>query len=473
MTCYDLVVIGAGSGGLAASRKAASYGKKVAIIEKYRTGGTCVIRGCVPKKMCFNLANLYGGIHHHFNRYGITVDNPKFDYPTFKLHRDKYIEKLEQIYTNNLSKDGVELIKGTAIFSNDAVERSLFNINVDTNSGPLKIQSKQLIIACGLKPNWPSIPGSDLGISSDEFFLLNYIPSKVVVVGAGYIAVELAGVLRSLGSDVTLVVRSKVLRTFDEMIRTEVANNLIKNGVKIVYDKVVSLSGTSKRTWDQGRNILVKCNNNSFDNVDEVLFAIGRIPDIDRLGLHYLNINMNNGFIDVNDIQETNVPNVYAIGDITGNHELTPVAIKAGRTLGDRLYGNKSSKVDYSFVPSVVFSHPPVGCVGLTEEEAKSKYNDIKIYQSTFVNLFDSPYANLPVEVAMGYSGGLEKQKTKYKIICKGENEKIIGLHMVGNGSDEILQGFAVAIRMGATKDDFDSTIAIHPTAAEELVTMK
>ena len=354
---FDLIVVGAGSGGLAASRKAASYGKKVAVIEKYRPGGTCVIRGCVPKKMTYNLANLYDNVHHHFKRYGISVANPSFDYALFKEHRDKYIDKLENIYRNNLKKDGVELIMGTAHFDKDAFNQGIFSVDVTTSNGLQKIQGKQLIIACGLKPNWPKIPGSEFGITSDEFFLLNYMPTKVVVVGAGYIAIELAGAMRSLGADVTLVVRSKVLRTFDDMIRTEVAHNMTRDGIKIVYGSVSKVVGKSKeRNWNHGRDLAVTINDQVVDNVDEILFAIGRIPDTERLGLSNLNVELlDNGFIKTTEYQETNIPNLFAIGDITGKHELTPVAIKAGRTLGDRLFGGKNTKVDHNFVPSVFY----------------------------------------------------------------------------------------------------------------------
>ena len=326
---FDLIVVGAGSGGLASSRRAAKYGARVAVIEKYRPGGTCVIRGCVPKKMTYNFANLYDSISHHFKRYSISVENPQHNYKQFKLHRDKYIDKLETIYRNNLKKDGVELIMGTASFTKDACQSDFYNVDVSTQNGLQRLQTKKLIIACGLKPNWPSIPGANRGITSDEFFLLNYLPKKVVVVGGGYIAVELASAMNSLGSDVTLVVRSKVLRSFDTMISEEVTQNMVNSGIKIVYGHVTELKGTEARTWESGRDLAVTINDKVESNVDEVLFAIGRIPDSEKLNLTHLGIDLSeNGYIKVNDVQETNKQGIYAIGDITGNHELTPVAIK-------------------------------------------------------------------------------------------------------------------------------------------------
>eukprot|EP00834_Sanchytrium_tribonematis_P007880 NODE_794_length_3854_cov_0.407082.p1 type:complete len:483 gc:universal NODE_794_length_3854_cov_0.407082:1959-3407(+) len=475
---FDCIVIGAGSGGLAASRRIASYGKKVAVIEKYRPGGTCVIRGCVPKKMTYNLANLVDNFHHHFPRYSINSSLNSVNYSNFKNHRDEYINKLENIYRNNLRKDGVELIEGLALFHDQSISNEQFSIKVIANNQEQELKAKKIIIACGTKPHLPEITGSDLGITSDEFFLMSYIPKNIVIVGGGYIAVEIAGMLNSLGSNVTLIVRSTILRSFDEMIQQQVAKNISKSGIKIVHGTVEEIRGSLQkpRTFEKGNNLSVKFSNSStVENVDEVLFAIGRVPDTEKLGLNYLKeLNLEDGFVQTNELQETNIPGIFAIGDITGHDMLTPVAIKAGRTLGDRIFGGKNTKVDYSMVPSVVFSHPPVGSCGLSESEAVEKYgkDNVSCYVSTFVNLFDSPYNHLPIPEAMGYQGNLEKQFTKYKLVCKGATEQVVGLHMVGEASDEILQGFAVAMRMGATKQDFDDTIAIHPTAAEELVTM-
>jgi len=323
----------------------------------------------------------------------------------------------------------------------------------------------KILIAVGGKPTWPDIPGAELGISSDGFFELDQLPKKAVVVGAGYIAVEMAGILNALGSDVTLVIRKdKVLRSFDDMISERVTEELIESGITVLKNtQVVEVKGSC-----EGGAKTVTTNakeDNVIQDVDCILWAIGRVPNVQGLGLEKEAAGVDSrpsGHIIVDEWQNTSNPNVFALGDVTGKWELTPVAIAAGRRLAHRLFDGKDDlKLDYENIPSVVFSHPPVGTIGMTEREARVKFGseNVKVYQSTFT----------PMYFAMTE----RKQKCSMKLVCAGENEKVVGLHMIGRQVDEILQGFGVAIRMGATKKDFDNVVAIHPTSAEELVTMR
>ncbi|KAH9488315.1 hypothetical protein Btru_063767 [Bulinus truncatus] len=445
---FDYLVIGGGSGGLASARRAAEFGIKAAIIEEGRWGGTCVNVGCVPKKVMYYTATHAEMIHEH-KGYGFDVDFKGFDFKRIKKSRDEYIKRLNGIYESNLDKSKVEKITGHAMFTSDN--------SVEVNGE--QYSADHILIATGGRPTIPSIPGAEHGITSDGFFELEDLPRKVVVVGAGYIAVELAGVLNALGSNTSLLIRyDQVLRTFDGLISKTVTDNLETAGVKIWRRTEVS-----EVVKESDGTLTLKTNTEVISNVDCLLWAIGRSPNSDNLGLDRVGISVDkHNNIEVDEYQNTSVKGIYALGDVCGKALLTPVAIAAGRRLAHRLFdGKKDLKLDYTSIPTVVFSHPPVGTVGLTEEEAERKYgrDKLKIYTSNF----------LPMYYAMTEN----KVRCNMKLICVLSEEKVVGLHMIGQGCDEILQGFGVAIKMGATKAQFDECVAIHPTSAEELVTMR
>jgi glutathione reductase (NADPH) len=445
---FDLLVIGAGSGGIAFARRAAEFGVKAAIFEEGRWGGTCVNVGCVPKKVMFNTA-LHAEFIKDHKGYGFDVDVKKFDWGTIKQSRDNYIKRLNEIYKTNLDNSKIERIVGHAKFIDDKT--------VEANGQ--KYTADHILISTGGRPVIPDIPGAEYGISSDGFFDLENLPKKVVVVGAGYIAVELAGVFGALGADTSILIRyDQVLRTFDSMISTAVTDNLKLGGVT-----VVGKTNVSKVVKDSDGTLTIETDNRSIDKVDCLLWAVGRTANADTIGLDTVGVSVDKqGNIEVDEFQNTNVKGVYALGDVCGKALLTPVAIAAGRRLAHRLFDNKKDlKLDYSNIPTVVFSHPPVGTIGLTEEEAVQKYGKekLKIYTSNFVPMY---YAVLE-----------HKIRCNMKLICALPDEKVVGLHMVGQGCDEMLQGFGVAIKMGATKAQFDSCVAIHPTSSEELVTLR
>lgn len=445
---YDYLVIGGGSGGIASARRAAEFGAKVALIESGKLGGTCVNVGCVPKKLSFYCA-LHAEIIEDHKDYGFDVVVDKFNWNIFKKKRDDYIKYLNEVYRKNLDKSNVIRITGKAKF----VDKSIVEVNGKQYFG------KHILIATGGYPAVPSIPGAEFGITSDGFFELEDIPKKVVIAGAGYIAVELAGILNSLGSKVFLVIRGdKVLRTFDSTISTAITEEIEASGINIV--KRETLTNVEKNE-DQNLTITLS-STNIISNVNCLLWAIGRKPnsdlDLDKVGIEKDKMD----FIKVDEYQNTSCADVYALGDVCGKWLLTPVAIAAGRLLAHRLFDDKPDlKLDYVNIPSVVFSHPPIGTVGLTEEQAVSTYRreNLKIYRTAFTPLYNAMTK--------------KKQKTIMKLICLGKEEKVIGLHMIGMGCDEILQGFAVAIKMGALKKHFDDCVAIHPTSAEELVTLR
>lgn len=444
---YDLIVIGGGSGGLAHAQRAAEYGARALVVEWGRLGGTCVNVGCVPKKVMWYAAEQ---MHHfaHAPDYGFSVDVDGHDWPRLKEARDAYVKRLNDIYAGNLEKKGVEHVAGEGRV-------------IDANTvavGDTHYATKNIVIATGGRPIEPRCPGHDLGITSDDFFDLEERPDRVLIAGSGYIAVELGGVLNALGSEVEIVVRKDgIVRSFDPMLGGELMTAMRDSGITISTEAhPASLEKTSDgivMTSDDGRR---------FGPVDCFLWAVGRAPNTERLGLDKAGVELDGfGYVKVDAYQATNVPNVFAIGDVTGAVHLTPVAIAAGRRLADRLYGGMAGRhLDYSNIPTVIFSHPPMGTVGLTEPEARKEYGDaVKVYKSSFV--------------AMYYALGAKKGWTHMKLIVVGEEERVVGCHIIGDGADEMLQGFAVAIKMGATKTDFDDTVAIHPTSAEELVTMR
>lgn len=457
----DYLVIGGGSGGLASARRASGmYGAKTIAVENKRLGGTCVNVGCVPKKVTWNAAAMAETIKEAHN-YGFSVQQTApFDWPLFTKKRAAYIKRLNGIYEKNLKNDKVEYLHGTASFK----DQHTVSVKLDDES-EVSIKAKKILIAVGGHPSIPDVEGAEHGITSDGFFELEQQPKKVAVVGAGYIAVEMAGMFHALGTETHLFIRhDKFLRTFDPMVQEKVVQEYERQGIILHKNskqtKLEDLQTGGKRltyTDDNGDGIL---------DVDTVLWAIGRAPELERLNIDASGVKLNEKkHIPVDDYQNTNIPHIYALGDVCDKqYELTPVAIAAGRRLSDRLFGGKEdAKLEYDNIPSVVFSHPVVGSIGLTEPEAREKYGDdnIKIYQASFTAMY---YSMMEPE---------DKGPTAYKLICAGKEEKVVGLHILGTGSDEILQGFGVAIKMGATKADFDRCVAIHPTSAEELVTMK
>lgn len=446
---YDLICIGAGSGGIATARRAASYGARCAVVESARLGGTCVNVGCVPKKVMWQAAHA-AEVMERAGDYGFSGVEPRLDWSVLVAAREAYIERLNGIYDRNLDKSGVDVIRGHARF-------------VDANTvevDGMHYTAEHFVIATGGVPGRPGIPGGDLGIDSDGFFALQDRPQKVAVVGAGYIAVELAGVLSQLGSDVKLVVRrERPLREFDASIQNAYVESIAGHGPELV--RGFTPSGLEA---DWGGYTLHADDGRLLEGLDQVIWAIGRLPNTDDLGLEAAGVAMSErGTIPVDDWQATNQPHIFALGDVTDNpYPLTPVAIAAGRRLADRLWGGQAERrLDYRDVPTVVFTHPPIGTVGLTEAQARAEYGDeIRVYETRFTPM---DYALSPAEA---------KQPTTMKLVCRGESEQVIGIHLFGLASDEMLQGFAVALKMGATKRDLDDTVAIHPTSAEELVTM-
>jgi glutathione reductase (NADPH) len=463
---FDYFVIGAGSGGISSARRAATYGAKVAVAERGRLGGTCVNVGCVPKKVMWNAANIAETVHHDMHHYGFT-GKVQFDWSVIKKSRDAYIERLNGIYDANLENSKVTKVLGMA-----ALGPGPNTVTVMPTAGgdPISYTAKHILIATGGKPVFPDGPGiREHAISSDGFFELETLPAKVVVVGAGYIAVELAGVLQALGTETKLVLRKeKAMRELDDMLSDTLDEEMQRQGIQIFrntngLDRIEADAANKKK-----KTVYLK-NGESIANVDVVLVAPGRRPNIDNLGLDTVGVEIDHrNYIVANEYSETTVPGVYALGDVCGKVELTPMAIAAGRRLADRLFGgpeHANAKVSYDLVPTTVFSHPPIGTIGLTEKQAIAKYGatNVKVYRSKFANMYYGPFQGVAAD---------DKPKTAMKLVCAGQNELVVGLHVIGIGADEMLQGFGIALKMGATKADFDATVAIHPTAAEEFVTM-
>jgi glutathione reductase (NADPH) len=442
---FDLLVIGGGSGGLAVAEKAAQFGRKVAIIENWKLGGTCVNNGCVPKKVMWYAANLAHAVDDASD-FGINITRGDTDWQRLISGRDSYIGNINNFWDHYVKELGITHIQGQGRF----VSSSEVEVNGQIYS------AESIVIATGGQPIVPPVPGAELGITSDGFFRLKEQPKRVAVIGGGYIGVELGGVLRALGSEVTLVtLDNRILELFDPMISEILHEEMIKQGIDIH-------TGFQVTGLSQGENgIHVNSPDADLENFDQVIWAVGRKPNTAALNLEATGIEfLKNGVIPVDEYERTNVDGIYALGDIIGKVQLTPVAIAAGRRLAERLYNNQPErKMDYENIPSVVFSHPPVATVGLTEQEALEKHCGITIYQSDFT----------PMRYALTEHGST----TALKLICAEEEEKVVGIHIIGDSADEMMQGFAVAVKMGATKADFDRTVAIHPGSAEELVTMK
>ncbi len=445
---FDLLVLGGGSGGLAVARRAAAHGARCAVIEGGKLGGTCVNRGCVPKKIIWYAAEIARAMDLAPD-YGFAETAGGFDWARLKVARDSYLKRLNQIYRTGLADSKVELITGHGRF-------------IDPHT--LEVEGKRyraphIVIATGGRPIVPELPGARFGITSDGFFGLFTQPRRVAIVGSGYIATELAGMLRALGSEVTMLIRSEwFLNGFDVMLRETLMEEMQHQGINILCSVMV------ERVNRDGAGLLSlhTTSGQQLSGFDCLIWAVGRAPNSDRLGLDAAGVERDGrGMIPTDEFQNTNVAGVYAVGDVTGRAALTPVAIAAGRRLADRLFGGQPhSRLDYRLIPTVIFSHPPVASIGLTEDEAREQHGSaVKIYQTRFV----------PLQQALSS----QKRHSAMKLVTIGVEEKVVGCHIVGQGADEMLQGFAVAMGMGACKRDFDNTIAIHPTSAEELVTLR
>ena len=446
---YDYIVIGGGSGGIASANRAAMHGAKVILFEGKEVGGTCVNVGCVPKKVMWYGAQVAETLHRYAGEYGFDVTINKFDFATLKANRQAYIDRIHGSYERGFDSNGVERVYEYARF----VDPHTVEVAGERYTAP------HILIATGGHALYPNIPGSEYGITSDGFFELDEVPKRTAVIGAGYIAVEVAGVLNALGSDTHLFVRKdRPLRTFDKDIVDVLVDEMAKSGPTLhthanATEVVKNTDDSLTISFDNGETITVDC----------LIWAIGRAANTSGFGLEKTGVKLTEkGTIYSDEFENTSVPGIYALGDVTGKLDLTPVAVKAGRQLSERLFNNKAdAKLDYTDVATVVFSHPVIGSVGLTEEKAIAKYGpeNIKVYKSSFT----------PMYTALGDN----RQPSTMKLVTLGDDEKIIGLHGIGYGVDEMIQGFSVAIKMGATKADFDNTVGIHPTGSEEFVTMR
>jgi glutathione reductase (NADPH) len=430
------------------ANRAARYGASTALVAAGPLGGTCVNAGCVPKKIFWNAAHLAGQMKMA-EEYGFDAVAPRFHWELLKQQRDAYIGRLNGRYAQGLNGNGVTLIRGHARFS------GAHQVRVDDNT----LEAEHILIATGGQPVWPDIPGAELGITSDGFFTLEKAPRCVAVVGAGYIAVELAGVLNALGSDVSLVMRRKhFLNDFEPMLRENLMDTMLHQGINLLAQRQVR--EVEKRA--DGLCLHFQ-DGDCLGGLGAIIWAIGRRPNSADLDLELANITADpQGFIPVDAFQNTQASGIYAVGDVTAGPALTPVAIAAGRRLADRLFDAQTARhLDTHLVPTVIFSHPPIATIGLSEAAAQEQYGEeaVKVYQTTFTPML--------------HAFSAEPEKTAMKLVTVGREEKIVGLHAIGDGVDEMLQGFAVALRMGATKQDFDDTIAIHPTSSEEFVTMR
>ncbi|GEK90459.1 glutathione-disulfide reductase [Alkalibacterium kapii] len=447
---YDYLVIGGGSGGIASANRAGTHGARVALIEENALGGTCVNLGCVPKKVMWHVAEMLEFLDLYAKDYGIELkQDPIFHYKKMRQNREKYISFLHTVYKRGLDSNNVTLIKGKATF----VDESTVEVNNQN------ITAEHILIATGGKPKRLDIPGGEFGIVSDDVFYLEELPKSIAVIGGGYISVEMSGILDAFGVDTHMFVRKPApLYNFDSII-CEGYQALTKNETMNIHVNKTLVSVEKK----QEHSYVLHFEDGTTHETEEILWATGRVPNTKNLNLEAAGVNLYpGGYVEVDRFQNTTSSNIYSVGDVTGRAELTPVAIAAGRSLSERLFNNKPDEYfDYKNIPSVIFTHPPIGTVGMTEKQAREEYpeGEVKIYKSTFTSMHSSITAN--------------RQKAYMKLVCVGKDEKIVGLHGVGKGMDEMLQGFAVAVQMGATKKDFDRTVAIHPTAAEEFVTMR
>lgn len=452
---YDYLAIGGGSGGIASINRAASYGKKCALIEAKHLGGTCVNVGCVPKKVMFYGVQIAEAIHHYAPDYGFDVSFNRFDFAKLVESRQAYIDRIHTSYANVLAKNNVDVLNGFAKF----VDAKTVEVSYADGSTE-HVTADHILIATGGRPTIPRVKGAEYGIDSNGVFALKALPERVAIVGAGYIAVELAGVFNGFKVETHLFVRKHApLRNQDPLIVETLTEVLAQDGIRlhtqaIPQEVMKNADGSLTLKLEDGRETTVDC----------LVWAIGREPVTDMINLQSAGVETNvRGFVKVDKYQNTNVKGIYAVGDIIeGGIELTPVAVAAGRRLSERLFNNKPDEhLDYNLVPTVVFSHPPIGTVGLTEPKAIEQYGseNVKVYKSSFTPMYSAVTRH--------------RQPCRMKLVCVGADEKVVGLHGIGFGVDEMIQGFAVAIKMGATKADFDNTVAIHPTGSEEFVTMR
>ncbi|TMJ02377.1 MAG: glutathione-disulfide reductase [Alphaproteobacteria bacterium] len=443
----DLFVIGGGSGGVRAARIAAGYGARVMLAEEYRVGGTCVIRGCVPKKLLV-YASRFGSEFEKARGYGWTSGQPAFDWATLIANKDVEIARLEAAYTANLTRANVTILKTRAVIEDSHTVRLL--------AGDRRIRAKHILIATGAWPGMGTgIAGIEHVISSNEAFHLTELPKRVLVQGGGYIAVEFACIFAGLGSDVTLVYRGEnILRGFDDDVRAHLRAEMERRGIKVICKRIVE----AVEQVDHG--LCVELSDHDDIIVDTVMFATGRRPNIAGLGLEAAGVRLNDkGAVEVDAYSRTSVPHIYAVGDVTDRLALTPVAIREGHALADTVFGGKPTAVDHAYVPTAVFSEPEVGVIGLTETQARERFHRVDIYKTTF----------RPMKTAFLGS----EARMLMKLIVDGASDRVVGCHIVGPDAAEIIQALGVAVKMGATKADFDATMAVHPTVGEEFVTMR
>ena len=443
----DLFVIGAGSGGVRAARIASGYGARVMVAEEYRVGGTCVIRGCVPKKLLV-YASRFADEFEDAAGYGWTFSEPKFDWPTLIANKDREIARLEAAYTANLDRAKVKIVKSRAVM-------------LDPNTVKLAatgetVHAKHILIATGATPHLGrDIPGIGHVISSNEAFHLPQLPKRILIQGGGYIALEFATIFNGLGAEVTVVYRGdNILRGFDDEVRAHLRMELEKRGIRILTKQVVA------RVEKFGHELRVGLSEHDVVDVDQVMFATGRKPNIEYIGLEAAGVALGKtGGIAVNEFSQSSVPNIYAVGDVTNRVNLTPVAIREGHAFADSVFGGKPTPVNHADVPTAVFSEPEVGVVGMTEAEACRALAKVDIYKSTF----------RPLKATLAG----RDTRTFMKLVVDGHTDRVVGCHIVGPEAGEMIQLIGVAVKMKATKADFDATMAVHPTAAEELVTMR
>lgn len=446
MQDVDLIVLGAGSGGLATAFRAAHHGARVALLDPAVPGGTCVHRGCVPKKALWYAAQLARG-QTLAGEYGFPATSGALDWEHFRQLRQRYIDGIAQRYMQRLESSGIQYVAQAGRF----VDASTVE---DAAGGQWR--APHVLIATGARPRRLDLPGFELGLVSDDMFGLHALPKRMAVVGGGYVAVEFAGLLRAFGCEVRLLARGRLLESFDAELVDALAERMQGDGIGLIQPvRVRAVHGHADGLMLEGDDL------STGGPCDGVLWAIGRVPNTERLDLDVPGIALDpQGHVPVDDWQNTSVDGIYALGDVTGRKALTPVAVAAGRRLADRLFGDDpQARLDYENIPSVVFAEPPMGTVGLTEAEAREAHGDrVKVYRSRFT----------PMQLALVG----RRESSIMKLVCMGADERVVGVHVLGAGADEMLQGFAVALKMGARKRDLDATVAIHPTSAEELVLM-
>jgi glutathione reductase (NADPH) len=444
---FDLFIIGAGSGGVRAARVAAQHGAKVAVAEEYRVGGTCVIRGCVPKKMLVYGAHFAEDLHEAA-RFGWDIEGASFNWPRLRDIVQDDVTRLEGLYTQTLNSNHATIF---------AERATIAGPNTVRLASGQEVTAKVILIAVGAWPSVPNVPGAEFGISSNEIFHLESLPKRAVIVGAGYIANEFAGILQAFGVTVTLVTRGdRMLRGYDTELVERLVTMSRAKGIDVRFN--FPLSGVSKQP---DGSLLLEGSGVDAIETDMLLWAVGRTPKTAGLGLEAVGVELDaQGAISVNAYNQSSVPSIYAVGDVTNRVQLTPIAIREGHAFADSVFGNRPRTIDYSAIPMAVFSSPPIAAVGLTEEEARAEHGEaVKIYRSDF-----RPMKNV-------VSGRMERGL--YKMVTAGPEERVVGLHLIGPDSSEVLQAAAIAVKAGLTKHDFDDTIALHPSMAEELVLMK